>query len=807
MTREAIDVLQFDARHRKSFAACANGFKNAASKRTLRSCLLYLLLHLQKKRVPPPFWNFDPARPVTHLPLRYPHETYLRETFEHSVREQVADFSNVTMQSVDTRMLMAVGSRSGIACVDACVGVAQRIRANSRRPFVELWALLTGEGYCTSAFFLKFTHGLDEIGEKLRQFDVKDRWLADNSTLGRIAVQKLWCVYVDEIPGHAPKHTYRHKIADFIQSLRVFRLGLFHFLQRITASWKGTNPITLALAMQRLADCFTAINSQDVATIKAYNRSKAKPTPSTRAYLREHCRANQLPIPQQLAKADRVMAELAGTKDPVTRKVMVSQEDMQNYKFQRQLVEKGFLEEPLSANEMHVNVTKIDRRTGKPLMPRWYALGGEQKLEALWRELKDILQSIGTYGPTLAVELLMTARMVEHNQHTDNLLEQSVDLGTSDMSLVICILKLEEEIAKAGIEQTEKTFSHVKLNSFLHTACNMPKELIHPFGVQEMPSDENLNRLLKEEPIEHHVLNVGADGTATVTAMGQQLSNRQPMPITTSPTNIEGSHQPSAMSPLVSTVSAEQLQLLPPPSPQNTAPTFTAADVEIGRQAARKVPATSRLKHRSKPSLGEFSFAIETEAERRLAWELMQLREMKFVSGEPRHDKILAAFNAQVGVNPGIRPKEISDIKQYFTAFALTASATQFMQTAQSSIATPSNQNMPSAVASQVTGMGGSRSNRGESLRCKCGDFMANHIVHKFRQVGECLCPNKPEECTAKWVRDGYVCPKSKQLGGDGAEAVRLANACRVQQQAHRRARERLRKARAKRPKIASEQP
>ena len=111
MTREAIDILQFDVGHRKSFGACAAGFKDAAAKRTLRSCILYLIMHLKnrcampslavpdraslpltmrfgiqiyidRRRVPQPFWNFDPNQTVTHLPLRYPHSTYLRTTYE-----------------------------------------------------------------------------------------------------------------------------------------------------------------------------------------------------------------------------------------------------------------------------------------------------------------------------------------------------------------------------------------------------------------------------------------------------------------------------------------------------------------------------------------------------------------------------------------------------------------------------------------------------------------------------------------------------------------------------------------------------
>eukprot|EP01052_Picozoa_sp_SAG31_P042269 SAG31_NODE_6662_length_1934_cov_1.688283_1_plen_350_part_00 len=348
-------------------------------------------------------------------------------------------------------------------------------------------------------------------------------------------------------------------------------------------------------------------------------------------------------------------------------------------------------------------------------------------------------------------------------------------------------------------------------------ACNLPKHLIHAFGVQNLPSDENLEVLLKDMAW-HMACNLPITASNADTTASHQTAATSPVSTvsTTAATSPVSTVSTTAATSPVSTVSAEQLRLLPPPSPHSMAPTFSAADVEIGRQAARKVPAAAKSKHRSQPSLGEFSFGIETEAERRLAWELIQLPDMKFPSGEPRHDKILAAFNAQVGVKPDIRPKEISDIKQYFTTFALTASATQFMQTAQSSIATPSHQNStagstimpsPSAIAAPVTGMGGSRSNKGESLRCKGGDFMENHIVHKFRQEGECLCPNKPEDCSARWLRDGYVCPKSKQSGGDGAEAVRLAHACRLQQQTHRQARERVRKARAKRPKVASEQP
>ena len=121
-------------------------------------------------------------------------------------------------------------------------------------------------------------------------------------------MQKLWCLYVDDIPGDA-RHDYKHKVAKYITSLKIFRLGLFHFLQRITSSWKGSNPITMAMAMQRLADCFTTVNNQDVRRLKDYNRSKGTETPATRSYLREHCRVHQLPVAKQLHAADQVCSQ------------------------------------------------------------------------------------------------------------------------------------------------------------------------------------------------------------------------------------------------------------------------------------------------------------------------------------------------------------------------------------------------------------------------------------------------------------------------------------------------------------------
>jgi hypothetical protein len=597
--------------------------------------------------------------------------------------------------------------------------------------------------------------------------------------------------------------------------------------------------------MQRLADCFAAINGRDVTALKAYNRSRGKDTPRTRAYLREHCRANQLPIQQQLVKADRVMAELVGTKDPVTQQTMVSKTDMQNYTFQRQLVENEFLTEPLPSDAMHLNVTKTSRRTGKTLMPRWYALGGEQKLEALWRELKDILQSIGTYGPTLAVELLMTARMVEHNQHTDNLVASSTDLGTTDMSLVLCILQIEEQLTASHPHwaPAQRTFAHVKLNSFLMAACRLPRELIHACGVQDLPNDSTVESILKEDPIIHHVTKLGADevslsskpmttavpsSTAQIDSAVESMADAQiaAQPVATSLASAKSPQQttptlPSEV-PLPSSPPPQQnmMAMLPPPSPARNQQ-FSTSTIETGRQAYRKVPGAAKSRRRAQPALGEISFPIETEAERSLAWDLVQQDMMRFPSGEPKHDKILSAFNAKVGSLEGIRPKTISDIRQYFANFALGAAATQFMETAQSSVATParidnesnispssgdnSGAAKPMAVAkpiSNVTGMGGSRSNKGESLRCKCGDFMSSHIIVKLRQEGVCSCPDGAANCAAKWVRDSYVCPKDKKNNGDGAEAVRMALEARAKQQAHRRAREQWRlKNRVKRPK------
>ena len=120
--------------------------------------------------------------------------------------------------------------------------------------------------------------------------------------------------------------------------------------------------------------------------------------------------------------------------------------------------------------------------------------------------------------------------------------------------------------------------------------------------------------------------------------------------------------------------------------------------------------------------------------------------------------------------------------------------------------ATPIDRQICFAVAvakpiSKATNMGGTRSNKGQSLRCKCGNFMSNHIIVKLRQEGVCSCPDGVASCAAKWVRDGYVCPKDKK-NEDGAEAMRVAVETSAKQQAHREARERWRlKNRVKRPK------
>eukprot|EP01052_Picozoa_sp_SAG31_P020347 SAG31_NODE_1525_length_8006_cov_5.106614_2_plen_133_part_00 len=110
--------------------------------------------------------------------------------------------------------------------------------------------------------------------------------------------------------------------------------------------------------------------------------------------------------------------------------------------------------------------------------------------------------------------------------------------------------------------------------------------------------------------------------------------------------------------------------------------------------------------------------------------------------------------------------------------------------------ATPSNDVASDATAMVVKAkkLEGSRSNRGENLKCKCGEFQAGHIVMKFLQVGDCICDTDPENCKASWVRDGYYCPSAKGLGGDGADGERLAKQSREAQKRHRAKREQLRK-------------
>ena len=80
----------------------------------------------------------------------------------------------------------------------------------------------------------------------------------------------------------------------------------------------------------------------------------------------------------------------------------------------------------------------------------------------------------------------MTTRMVEHNAHTDHLLGYSVDMGTTDMSLVRLILETEDEMRSKLTDWKNEhgTFSKVKLHSFLEVACSLPTELLHPFGVE-----------------------------------------------------------------------------------------------------------------------------------------------------------------------------------------------------------------------------------------------------------------------------------------------------------------------------------
>ena len=175
----------------------------------------------------------------------------------------------------------------------------------------------------------------------------------------------------------------------------------------------------------------------------------------------------------------------------------------------------------------------------------------------------------------------------------------------------------------------------------------------------------------------------------------------------------------------------------------------------------------------------------------------MQDDRYRFPNGNPRHDALLSAFNAKVGVVDSIRAKSITDIKQYFDKFALQASSDQFMLNAEgSTISETPSRDSPSASAVAIATVvpGGSRSNKGEALRCRCGLFQQGHIVFKYRQDGECTCPQNPGDCKAKWVRNGYICPKEKH-------ALQMDRKVKERQSIHRRAREAFRRQRHKRPK------
>jgi hypothetical protein len=233
LTREAVDVLQFDVRHNKPFTACSAGFRDAAAKRMLRACVLWLLVHIHHKKLPAqPFWEFEDDGTSRELPIRYPDDSYLRTQLAATLESKIMGARHSQLE-VEQRMLAAVGSKTGIAIADACVAIRSQISANGRKPFAELFQLMSAEGQWMSAWQLKHTHSLKEIGLMLQKFNEKDRWLADRYPM---LYKKIWCCWIDDMPGDAPDG-YKHPLGHYITSITTWRLGLFHMLQRITKNW------------------------------------------------------------------------------------------------------------------------------------------------------------------------------------------------------------------------------------------------------------------------------------------------------------------------------------------------------------------------------------------------------------------------------------------------------------------------------------------------------------------------------------------------------------------------------------------
>eukprot|EP01052_Picozoa_sp_SAG31_P029322 SAG31_NODE_2905_length_4925_cov_85.303357_6_plen_418_part_00 len=380
---------------------------------------MWLHMHLHMKTRPmAPFWNFEPN--TSTLPLRYPGSKYLRSQLEDSQTSPIME-SRFSESEFTRRMLASVGSASGILVADACISIRGKISANGRKPFSELWGIMTAEGEWTSAWFLKSTHSLKEVKVPLEIFHQKQLWLATNY---KDKFKSIWCCYVDDIPGDSTV-SYVHPLGEYLPSINTWRLGLFHFIQRIVCSWRCSNPVLIAEYKRRLADCLTFVDHNDA---RQYKRTD-------RTFLRRNgrCRTRQYPIDVQVKKLDDLMNSLVQVVTDDTE-LYVSRDSYDDYIFQRNLIVNKFISHPLS--EPYVDVTKKSKSSGKHLSKRYYSLANEVKLEAGWRELKCCLPIVGTAGPALAANVLLPTRMVEHNVRSNSLVSGSIDLGTADYSLV-----------------------------------------------------------------------------------------------------------------------------------------------------------------------------------------------------------------------------------------------------------------------------------------------------------------------------------------------------------------------------------
>lgn len=185
-----------------------------------------------------------------------------------------------------------------------------------------------------------------------------------------------------------------------MRSVKMTRLGLFHWLQRITSKWTASNPTILGSAVRELADCFTYTDPGDTRTALKISANRGRPfhrgeEQAQRRYLRGNGRTRTCFYDEDIAvrKAIAVFEKLQKIIDPVTKVPLIS--SSAKIRFNQQIKLAGFvLNDPFSQEHMYINMAETSQaRKGKAkgkalVMPRWKALRGENALEGAWRILQ-----------------------------------------------------------------------------------------------------------------------------------------------------------------------------------------------------------------------------------------------------------------------------------------------------------------------------------------------------------------------------------------------------------------------------------